>query len=166
MRQVASLMLTAVVCCTFSGVALAQVGQGVATADERVKKLLDELQLKYEIDSDKDFKLVFEVGEAGRSQVVWIRSRTETYRNLEIREIMSPGYAAVDGELPHDVALKLLADNRAKKMGAWQKDGKYGVFVAHVAAQLDAEGLKSALLFTVEAADEMEQQLTGDRDEF
>jgi hypothetical protein len=146
--------------------AQAQVGGAEPKADERVKALLDELGLKYEIDEDKDFKLVFEVGDKGRSQVVWIRSKTETYRNLEIREIMSPGFVAEKEEIPHYVAIKMLEDNRSKKMGAWQKDGKYGVFVAHIAAQLDSDALNSALIFTVEAADEMEEQLTGEEDDF
>lgn len=134
--------------------------------DKRVQILLDELKLKYEIDEDNDFKMVFEVGDAGRSQIVWIRSNTENFRTLEIREIMSPGFVAEADEIPHYVAIKLLEDNRSKKMGGWQKDGKYAVFVSHIGADIDADTLHNALIFTVEAADEMEKSLTDTKDQF
>ncbi len=166
MRRFSKGMLVVGLLFAFTVVAQAQVGGGKKGADPRIKALLDELELKYEVDEDNDFKLVFEVGDNGRSQIVWIRSKTETFRSLEIREIMSPGFVAEGGEIPHYVAIKLLEDNRSKKMGGWQKDGKYAIFVSHIGATLDAEALHNALIFTVEAADEMEEILTAEKDQF
>ncbi|MCA9029492.1 MAG: hypothetical protein KDA69_02385 [Planctomycetaceae bacterium] len=165
MRQFVMGTLALAILVGVAATAQAQIG-GKKGPDKRVKALLDELELKYEVDDDNDFKLVFEVGESGRSQIVWIRSNTEDFRTLEIREIMSPGYVAEGDDIPHYVAIKLLEDNRAKKMGGWQKDGKYAVFVSHIGADLDAETLHNVLIFTVEAADEMEKQLTGEKDQF
>lgn len=161
-------LLTASLC---TGTAFAQLGEEAPAKpkpqpDQRVQVLLDDLGMKYEIDEDGDFKLVFEVGDEGRTQIAWIRSRTEKYRDLEIREIISPGYEAKGGDFPGTVALQLLDDNRSKKFGGWQKDGNAAIFVTHLAAQVKADTLNSALIFTVEAADEMEKQLSGDKDAF
>ncbi len=61
----------------------------VGNPDPRVEKALKKLGLKYEVDKDGDFKLVFSV-EDDRTQVVFINSTTETLGKMEIREIWSP----------------------------------------------------------------------------
>ncbi|MCA9079470.1 MAG: hypothetical protein KDA58_02880 [Planctomycetaceae bacterium] len=169
MRSLTKMLVAALVCLT-PGLLFAQIGDSPETKkpepDQRVRVLLDDLGLKYEIDDDGDFKMVFEVGDSGRSQLVWIRSATETYRELEIREIISPGYKAESGDFPGVIALRLLEDNRQKKLGGWQKDGNMGIFVTHVGATVKADTLHSAIIFAVEAADEMEQKISGDKDEF
>jgi hypothetical protein len=145
--------------------ALGQLGEEAPNGDPRVRKILDERKIKYTVDSDGDFKVVFELDE-GRSQVAFIASATETYRNLEIREIVSPAYQSETDELPGPVANKLLADSADKKLGGWQKRGKYGLFVTKISAKANNESLWSALKATIESADAMEEQLTGNRDEF
>lgn len=134
--------------------------------DERIQKLLDKEGIKYEIDSDGDFKLVYEVGEAGRTQLAFIRSHTETYRNLEIREIWSPAYKSDAETLPSDIANMLLEDNAKKKLGAWQKQGQHAVFVTQIPADADFETVLSALKAALETADAIEEQLTGATDAF
>jgi hypothetical protein len=57
--------------------------------DQRVEKALKKLGLKYTVDKDGDFKLIFTT-EGDRTQVVFINSGTETLRKMEIREIWSP----------------------------------------------------------------------------
>ena len=54
----------------------------VRNPDSRVEKALKKLGLKYEVDEDGDFKLVFAVEDN--------RSTTETLGKMEIREVWSP----------------------------------------------------------------------------
>lgn len=135
--------------------------------DARVEKLLIELGLKYTIDDDGDFRLGFQL-EHDRSQLVWINSNTSTYRGMEVREVWAPAYRS-PVEFPADVSFRLLRQNRKMKLGAWEAakmgDDYFAVFSVKISAEPDAETLLSVIKFVVEAADEMEQELTG-KDEF
>lgn len=91
------------------------------TIDYRVKRLLDWLELKYQIDDDCDFRLSFSTGD-GRFQDVFICSSTNELHNIEIRDIYSAGYES-DGVLPEKVANRLLERNWKLKLGAWAKWG-------------------------------------------
>lgn len=78
---------TLAVCCLL----MATGAPGAAragNADASVGKKLDALGLKYEVDADGDYKLLFEV-ENGRSQIVWVRSPVEALGNMRIREVLS-----------------------------------------------------------------------------
>jgi len=134
-------------------------------ADQRVRKALDELELKYTIDSDGDFRVLFDMGE-GRSQLAIIRSSTSKYRNLEVREIWSVGYKSEGKQFPQEVANALLEDTFPKKLGAWAKLDDLAVFVVKFPADADNETLLSCLKLALEAADAMEEKLTGEKDEF
>jgi len=61
----------------------------VRNPDPRVERALKKLGMKYKVDEDGDFKLVFAV-EGNRMQVVIISSTTETLGKMEIREVWSP----------------------------------------------------------------------------
>ena len=74
---------------------------GKPAVDSGIKAQLAELDYQYEVDEDNDFKLVFEVGEEGRSQIVYILSAVETYGAHKVREIWSPAYeSATDDSRP------------------------------------------------------------------
>ena len=161
-------LVGAVLTLVLAPVAFGQLGSA-PSGDQRVKKALDELELKYTIDSDGDFKLTFEF-EDGRSQLCFINSNTETFKNLEIREVWAPGYKS-DGPFSATVANKLLEDSFKKKLGAWQTmtsdDGTYlAVFAAKIDAACDAPSLHACIKAVISAADDMEESLTGDKDEF
>ena len=132
--------------------------------DNRVKQVLDGIGLKYTTVSDGDFRLIFDMG-GGRSQVIFIRSSTNTYRNLEIRDVYSPAYES-DGAIPANIANRLLEHNWAIKLGGWAKLGKYAVFMSKVDADADKEAMMSCIVLTAKAADEMEAELTGKQDKF
>ena len=80
-------------------------------------------------------------------------------------------WAKLDPPAPFtaEIANRLLSDNYDKKLGAWAmqkvKDGCYAVFVTKVPADNDADSFFGALKLTLEAADEMEKELTK-KDEF
>lgn len=149
-----------------TGVA-AQLGDEKPEHDKRVQKILDDKEITYVIDSDGDFKVTFDMGN-DRSQVAFVRSSTNTYGTFEIREIWAVGYRSPsdDDAFPARVANRLLEDTFSKKLGAWAKMGELAVYVVKISANCDAESLMAALTFALEAADEMEEELTGDKDEF
>lgn len=90
---------------------------GLFAQNPKIKSLLDKAQLKYEIDSDKDFKLLFDTG-GERSQVVFINSNTEELGGQTIVEIWSPAYRQSD--ISNEVLARILADGSRRKVGAWE----------------------------------------------
>jgi hypothetical protein len=141
---------------------------GSANYDNRVKSNLDEAGLKYEIDQDNDFKLLMSVGD-GRTQIVYVNSATETWDNIEIREVWGPAFPSKGSMFPKKVANMLLADSQNKKLGAWQaypqSKGYYAVFNVKIGAESDAGSLKSIINYVAAAADQMEWNVTR-RDEY
>jgi hypothetical protein len=122
------------------------------------------LKLNYQIDDDGDFKLTFRL-DNGRSQVCFVNSKTEQFGTLEIREVWSVGYLS-EGAIDARLGAYLLTRNNRVKLGAWRiserSDGKVLiVFAAHVAAEMDAESLQSAMRGVLREADELEEKLEG-----
>jgi hypothetical protein len=140
----------------------AQTGQ--AKADARVKAALEQLKLKYLIDSDGDFRVTLGVGNQGRTQVVLIRSATEKVGDLEVRDIESPALVT-ENDLTAAVANQLLIDSARKRLGAWQviKGQKNHVvlFCSRIGATTDPATFEQVLLLTAISADGMEKALTG-----
>lgn len=142
----------------------AVLAQATPTPDSRIKDALEKLGLKYEVTKSGNFKVIFRVSD-NRTQVVTIVSKTEKVEGLEIREIISPAYAT-KGEISGTISNQLLKDSYRKKLGAWtilQSDNdSLALFTAKVDANQTAADLKTSLLLTVYAADEMEKSLTKD----
>jgi hypothetical protein len=141
-----------------------QVGS-VPEPDFYIKNQLEEMDLSYEITEGGDFKLIINTGD-DRSQLVFISSSTLVYRNLKIRQITSPAYSSNTSTLPKSVANKLLTDSGKKKMGSWIRYDGDAYFITRIDSKASIESLKSALMITIDTADEMEQELSGDKDEF
>ena len=147
-------------------IAVAQIGsEPLPDHDVRIKRILDAEEINYKIDKDGDFKMVFKVDEE-RTQAIWVRSRTNTYDQFEIREIFSFGYQN-DGPFPEEIANTLLERNWTYKLGAWGRSGPYAVFVVRIAADSDAKALLTAIKMVVRVTDKMEKELeqyTGEND--
>ena len=88
-----------------------------AKADKRVERELNKTTLKYEIDKDGDFKMVFKFDDK-RSQVLFVRSKTSTFSDLEIRQVLSPGFKS-NGKPSRKVLEAMLKQNLNVKIGAW-----------------------------------------------
>lgn len=151
----------------FAAPALAQVGEE-SSPDPRVKKLLDELHLKYEISPNGNYRLINDVGN-DRTQLVIIDSETNTYDGMEIREIWSTGFES-SGPLSAQVANALLDDTMSNKLALWatytKNDGKHSaILVARISANANARTLRTAIE-AVNQADKMELKLTNGADEF
>jgi len=137
--------------------------QPVGASDAGVGKLLDQLQYKYEVDEDGDYKLLMEVdAETERSQLVFVRSAVERYGNHRIREIWSYGWRASGDSFPAVVANRLLEASNSLIMGGWVKQGQNAVFVVKIPADAGAEALDDAIGAAVRSADEMERELAAD----
>lgn len=145
------------------------------TPDARVKRLLEKLKYKYEVDEDGDYKLVFDLEDdeddkddkkKARTQLVYVRSPVFEYGSHEVREVWAPAYKAKGDEFPVKVANRLLEASQESKLGGWAKQGKYAVFVIKVATDASAEELDDAINAAIQSADEMEAELTPGKDEF
>jgi hypothetical protein len=143
----------------------AQVGER-QESDQRVKTVLDRLDLSYTIDAGGDYRMLNSLGN-GRSQVVFVNSETCTYGNMEIREIWSVGCIQAE-PFATSVMRALLVENRQKKLGAWEIANVGGkealVFTIRIAADADDTSVRYAILAAQENADEKERVLTGGDD--
>ena len=165
MRMKPSIILTLFASAVALSVPLAAEEASPAGPDTRIKAQLDALDYKYEIDEDNDFKMVFNIGEEGRSQIVYVRSPVESYGEHQVREIWSPAYHSPTEAFPALIANRLLEDSDTKKLGGWVKQDKYAVFVVKIPANADGEALDDALDAAMAAADEMENELTPGQDD-
>jgi predicted SPOUT superfamily RNA methylase MTH1 len=131
--------------------------------DQRVEKALKKLGLKYKVDKEGDFLLVFAT-EGGRNQVVIINSRTETLRKMELREIWSPA-AQFSSTPPSALSQALLEKNASFKVGSYaykkagEGDAYYLVFHAQISADASAEELLSVVIGVAGAADATESDI-------
>lgn len=145
--------------------ALGQIG-AKPKADDRVRRALQDTDLKFSVDKDGDFRLDFTLV-GGRTHVVFIASKTAQWGNMEIREVFALGYRS-DTRLSRDNYEDMLKDNGRRKSGAWElheKDGRYvAVFSVKVAADCSGESLKTVANGVAATADEMEKKLTDTDD--
>ena len=136
---------------------------GTARGDQRVRKILDAERIKYEIDSDGDYKVIFDLGN-GRTQLGIINSNTESFAGVEVRDVWSVGLVG-DGQLNAAVANALLAKNAQYKVGAWQivqRKGKIlAIFRVSLSADATTQELMSVLQQVLLQADEVEKEYLG-----
>jgi hypothetical protein len=137
-----------------------------SSGDPRVVAALKAAGLPYTID-EGDFRLEYDVDEE-RSQRVWIASETAWIDQLEIRDVWSVAGRG-KGEVPAELARKLLAENVRMILGAWQvnqsPDQYLVVYLAQVDAAGDAATLQKAIEVVMFSADRIEKQLS-DKDAF
>lgn len=132
--------------------------------DASVKRRLDDRGVKYEIDKDGDFKIVYNYSQEKRSQLVYVSGKTETGYGMLIRKVFSP--AAVLSENPIDgaKALELLRDAFTNKMGSWEIGGGVLYLVIKLPDSATATELKAAMDLAAELADDMEIKISGSKD--
>ena len=134
-------------------------------ADASIGKKLDAQQLKYDVDGDGDYKLLFEAKD-GRSQIVWVRSQVETLGGMRIREVLSIGGKLSKVKGTEDIAAQAVLTSGAmlksssQKLGGWvlKPDGEDSVFyyVAQVPADLNSDDHDTVARMVAKSADEFE----------
>lgn len=123
-----------------------------------IEGLLKKAELKYTVDDDGDYKLVFEVNDCTRTQVMWIETDIREVDGYRVLRLVSGAYR---GTLTKPMAMELLAD--VYKIGFWeisQKDdgGCTVLFNAQVPASISPEDLKTCCEAVIEAADRLERK--------
>lgn len=149
-----------------SGLAAAALAAAPAAAeDASVAARLDRENVDYEVDSDGDYKIVFNYRKEGRTQVVFVAGRTQTVSGLTVREIFAPaGLVSRDG-VDGPKALELLAASGKIKLGSWEIRGNVLYLVAKVLDSVTSQELAGMINVVAGTADDLEIQLTGARDE-
>ena len=133
--------------------------------DAAVKTRLDARGVKYEVDDDGDFKITYNYSKEKRSQLVFVSGSTESVGGFKIREIFSPAARLDKDGVNGAKALELLAESRKNKLGGWEVAGDILYFVVKLPDSIDAAQLESAMDIAAETADDMEIELSGDRDD-
>ena len=143
-------------------------GGGSRRVDGRMRDLLSNLRIKYKIDSDGDFKVIFRLS-GGRTQLAIINSKTQRYGPFEIREVCSPALSSFT-LFSRGVANVLLRHNARTKVGDWQtmrlKRKYYAVFCVKIDAMMDGRSFRTYLNAVLNTADRVERKLTGSRDQY
>lgn len=156
----------------FAYASYGQVGSSVSSkeCDPIVKKELDAQGIEYTINKNGDFKIVRKLNN-GRSQLVFIRSQSMNYKDIEVREIWS--YARIyntQADISGANIYMVLSKNATYKLGSWQigKDnaGKYFLNFS-VRADSNARGkvLEDFIDVVARQGDEIENELTN-KDEY
>ena len=160
-------MLRSTSCLAFAlacAAAVAASDARAATPDPGIKKQLEGLDLKYEVDSDGDYKVVFDLG-GGRTQLVWIRSSTEKYGSVNVREIWSAGYKHGGKPLSEKIANRLLEHSHGVILGGWTKQKEFAMFVVKIPLTATPQQLRDAAEAAADCADEIEKELTPTKDD-
>ncbi len=160
--RILSLMLMA----CGSGPAVAQDTPAVPALDPRVEATLKAAGLPFTVDGG-DFRLNYTLPD-GRTQLVWIASKTAKIADTEFRDVWSVANRG-KGELPAELADHLLKENVRMVLGAWQVSQGEGEYLVVYTYAIPADTAPGFLQEVIEAvtisADRMEKELTG-QDEF
>jgi len=146
-----------------TGFALA-IAAPAAAKDAVVEERLAKEGLKYEVDGDGDYKLVFNYTDEGRTQLAFVSGQTQTVSGLTIREVFAPAARVGDGGVNGAKALALMAESSTNKIGSWEIRGDVLYFVIKVFDNMSATQLGSLLKIVAETADNKEIELTGGED--
>jgi hypothetical protein len=136
-----------------------------AAQDRSVATRLDKEGLKYEVDKDGDYKLLFDYSDEGRTQIVFVSGATQTVSGMTIREIFAPAARVEEDKVTGSKALVLLEDSSTNKVGSWEIRGNVLYFVIKVPESLTSTELGALAKIAAESADNKEIELTGGGDE-
>ena len=144
---------------------LTAIAMPAAASDASVKARLDARGVKHEVDGDGDYKVTYNYSKEGRTQLVFVSGGTESVGGFMIREIFSPAGRVEKDDIDGKKALELLGESRKNKLGSWELGGDVLYFVIKVPDSISAAELESAMDIAAQTADDMELELSGDRDE-
>jgi hypothetical protein len=120
---------------------------------------------QYEVDADGDYKITYSYSKEKRTQLVFVSGGTQTVGGFEIREIFSPAARLGKDGVDAAKALELLAASRKNKLGSWEISGDVLYFVIKLPDSIDGQQLESAMDIAAQVADDMELEMSGDRDD-
>jgi hypothetical protein len=133
--------------------------------DASVKTRLDARGIKHQVDGDGDYKVTYNYSKEGRTQLVFVSGSTQSVGGFQVREIFSPAARMGKDGINGAKALELLAESRKNKLGSWETAGDVLYFVIKVPDSLDGAQLESAMDIAAQTADDMELEISGERDD-
>lgn len=133
--------------------------------DNSMKRRLDALGQKYEIDSDGDFKIAFRFSEDKRTQIVFVSGHVEEAKPIMIRQVFAPVASVKDDKIAGR-ALDLLRDNFGLKIGAFEIQGDYLIYNIKLNDGASNAQLEKAINLAATVADEKEKEISGARDTY
>lgn len=133
--------------------------------DSSLKRRLDGIGQKYEIDKDGDFKITLSFTEDKRSQIVFVKGTPYDVSGVQVRNIFAPvAKVAEDGVAGK--AADLLKANNTLKIGAYEIEGSILMLSLKIPESATGEQLQKAIRLTAGVADNKEIELSGTRDTF
>lgn len=131
-----------------------------AEADQRIKKALDELDVKYMIDDDGDYAITITYEAEGRSQLVYVVSETDSIEGFEIRDIFS--YAVRDKAPTLEMTSDLMRTSNKSLIGAFEMtSGGNILYIAKIPANLPPKQLHGIIRAVAAYADDAEKEILG-----
>jgi hypothetical protein len=135
--------------------------------DNSVKRRLDAVNQKYEVDKDGDFKMTFTFTEDKRSQIVFVSGAPyEVAGGMQVRNVFAPVAKVDEDKIAGDNALALLKDNNGYKIGAYEIEGSIVLLSLKVPDSATPQQLLKAVQMAASVADEKEKALSGTRDTY
>ncbi len=135
-------------------------------ASSSITDLLDQSKIPYEVDDQGNYKILREYDDK-RTQLVFIYGRAWDYQGIKIREIWAPAFR-LGGDLPADLANKLLLKSQVAKVGGWQVieigQERMAAYAIKVVDRMTADELRKWIDYVASYADTMEQEVTGKDD--
>lgn len=135
-----------------------------AAADASVTTRLEARGISWEVDEDGDYRVLYRYSDVDRSQLVFVSGRTESLGGFTVREVFAPAAQLSRDGVDGARALALLADSRARKLGAWEIQGDHLYYVIKLPDNVDAAQLESAMDVAAKIADDKEIEFSGDLD--
>lgn len=131
-----------------------------AEADQRIKKALDELDVKYMIDDDGDYAITITYEAEGRSQLVYVVSETDSIEGFEIRDVFS--YAVRDKAPTLEMTSGLMRTSHKSLIGAFEMtSGGNILYIAKIPANLPPKQLHGIIRAVAAYADDAEKEILG-----
>lgn len=155
--------MAACVLCATSFAQLGEIGEedSSSKADARVRRALENADVKYRIDKDGDYRVQWTLDE-GRTHVVFINSNTTKLGSMELREVWAIAFVA--DEVSANNMRALLELNAKYKVGAWRmykgRSGYQVSFCVTVSANCAGQALRTFSQVVASTADEIEKTVT------
>lgn len=135
--------------------------------DNSVKRRLDAVGQKYEVDKDGDFKMTLTFTEDKRTQIVFVSGAPyDVAGGVQVRNVFAPLAKVDEDNIAGARAIELLKNNNDYKIGAYEIEGNIVLLSLKVPDSASPEQLKKAVTMAASVADEKEKAISGTRDTF
>ena len=133
--------------------------------DSALKRRLDGVGQKYEIDKDGDFKITLSFTEDKRSQIVFVSGAPCEVAGVQVRNIFSPAAKVAEDGIAGK-ATDLLKANNGYKTVAYEIESNFLMLSLKIPEAASGEQLQKAIRLAASVADDKEKEQSASRDTF